>query len=170
MRLILLRHDKAKHPADFGDHDRPLCKQGRRACIEMGRYIGDGGLVPDMAIVSTARRAQETWHLVRSASDVDVVWRSDHRVYEASPETLLAVICETAAEIRSLLVVGHNSGLQDLAINLIGTAEPSALSGLDYKLPTAGLVAIEFKCQNWRDVSLGSGEVEHFATPKSLVR
>jgi phosphohistidine phosphatase len=170
MRLIVLRHAKANHPADFGDHDRPLSEQGRRACREIGWYIRDGGLVPDMAIVSTARRAQETWHLVRSASDVDVVWRSDHRVYEASPATLLAVIRETAAEIRSLLVVGHNPGLRDLAISLISTAEPSALAGPDNKLPTAGLVAIEFKCQNWRDVSLGSGEVEHFASPKSLIR
>ncbi len=136
----------------------------------MGRHICEEDLVPDMAIVSTARRAQETWHLVRSASDIDIACRSDHRVYDATLETLLEVIREAAAEKRSLLVVGHNPGLQNLALGLIGTADPVVLASLLHKLPTAGLVVIEFEFQHWRDLSLSSGELKHFATPKMLRR
>ena len=170
MRLILLRHAKSKYPAGVDDHDRPLAGRGRQACHTIGRHIRDKGLVSDMAIVSTALRAQETWTLVQSASGVDVAWRSDRRIYDASPEALLEVIRETAADFRSLLVVGHNPGLQKLALGLIGSADPDVLARLEQKLPTAGLVVIDFAFQDWRALSLRSGELKHFATPRMLPR
>jgi phosphohistidine phosphatase len=118
--------------------------------------------------VSTARRAQETWDLVREMLDIDVAWCSSDRIYDASAETLLEAVRDTDADARKLLLVGHNPGLQELALRLIGAAEPLELIRLQRKLPTAGLVAIKFKLRDSWNVQVGSGKLERFVTPSSL--
>jgi phosphohistidine phosphatase len=170
VRLMLLRHAKSEHPADVSDHERPLSDRGRRDSLAMGRYIQDAGLAPRRAVVSTARRAQETWDLVREMLDIDVDWCSSDRIYDASAETLLEIVRDSDAGVRKLLLVGHNPGLHELALDLIGAAEPLQLARLQRKLPTAGLVAIKFKPHDSWDVPAGSGKLERFATPSSLRR
>ena len=72
-RLMLLRHAKSAWPDGVDDHERPLAKRGRTACALMGRYMVDEALLPDLTIVSTARRARESWELVRPAFGQDIV-------------------------------------------------------------------------------------------------
>ena len=170
MRLMLLRHAKSEHPADVSDHERPLSDRGRRDSLAIGRYIQDAGLAPRRAVVSTARRAQETWDLVRGMFDIDVAWCSSDRIYDASAETLLEIVRDSDAGVRKLLLVGHNPGLHELALRLIGTAEPLELARLQRKLPTAGLVAIKFKLRDSWNVQVGSGKLERFVTPSWLRR
>src|SRR5689334_20311557 len=112
-RLMLLRHAKSAWPDGVEDHERPLAERGRVAAPLMGRYMAEHGLLPDFAIVSTARRAQETWALVAPALGRDTAQRDEARIYEARSEAILEVIRETAAGVRTLLVVGHNPGFQD---------------------------------------------------------
>ena len=164
-RLMLLRHAKSDWPDGVDDHERPLAKRGRKACSLMGRYMADQALVPDLAVVSTARRARETWRLVNPAFVRDIVRLDEPRIYEASASAILDMIGETEPGVRTLLVVGHNPGMHDLALKLIGEANQSDLSRLRRKYPTAGLVVIDFKIRQWSEASEGLGRLERFETP-----
>lgn len=125
-RLVLLRHAKSDWP-DVADHDRPLAKRGRRDAPRAGRWLGRSGYLPDAVVCSTALRARQTWELV-SAGLADAVpgaappVRFEPRVYEATVLGLLMLVREFPDEERTVLIVGHNPGLAELAVGL--TAPP----------------------------------------------
>ena len=167
-RLMLLRHAKSAWPDGVDDLERPLAKRGRTACSLIGRYMADEGLVPDLAVVSTARRARESWKLIRPAFARDIVRLDEPRIYEAPARAILDVVKETGSGVRTLLLVGHNPGLHELALQLIHKGSPSGLSRLNRKYPTAGLVVIGFKIGRWSKVQEGLGRLERFETPKSV--
>jgi phosphohistidine phosphatase len=167
-RLMLLRHAKSAWPDGVEDLERPLAKRGRTACSLMGRYMADEALVADLAIVSTARRARESWELIRPAFAQDIAQHDEPRIYEASAGAILDVVKETRTGVRTLLLVGHNPGLHELALKLIRKGSPSDLSRLRRKYPTAGLVVIDFKIGRWSEASEAHGRLERFQTPKSV--
>lgn len=167
-RLMLLRHAKADTPEGIRDHDRPLAPRGRRQSQEMGKYMGHHGLEPDLVIVSTARRTQETWELLRPALSNAPAQQNDARIYEASPSDILQVIRETAASVNVLLLIGHNPGFERLAASLVRTGRPSALARLQREFPTAGLAVIDFADGNWDELSEGDGHLERFETLASI--
>ena len=172
-RLLLLRHAKSAWPDGVEDHERPLAERGRKACLLMGRYMADEALLPDLAVVSTARRATETWRLLHSAFARDVARQDEPRIYEAPASAMLELIRQTGPRVRTLLLVGHNPGMHDLALQLIGprlteNAARSALSRLQQKYPTAGLAVIDFTIGRWSDASPGLGRLDRFETPKSV--
>jgi phosphohistidine phosphatase len=164
---MLLRHMKSAWPRGVEDHERPLAKRGLRAGMAMGNYMARNSLMPDLAVVSTARRAWETWDLVRPAFPEQVPGLDERRIYEAPSGAILDVIRETAAETRTLLLVGHNPGLRDLALYLTGTADAGDLARLRKKYPTGGLAVIDFDIGSWKKLGAGSGRLERFVTPKS---
>src|SRR3954451_9727604 len=155
LRLMLFRHAKSAYPAGVEDHERPLAERGRKAAPAIGRYMADQELVPDLAVVSTARRAQETWALAAQALGTDVPRREEGRIYEAGPAAILDTVRQTAPGIGTLLLVGHNPGFEDLAAELVGGGDKDALARLRTKFPTAGLAVIDFDFQRWSDVSAG---------------
>lgn len=167
-RLMLLRHGKSDRPAGIGDHERPLARRGRDDSAAMGRYMAASGLRPDLVVVSTARRAEETWELARPAFAQAVARRADRRIYEASAATVLGVIRETGPEIGMLLLVGHNPGFHELAMRLAGHGSGSDLARLRLKYPTAGLVVVDFDAGSWRELPEGEGRLERFVIPGSL--
>ena len=167
-RLMLLRHGKSAWPDGVDDHERPLAKRGRTTCSLMGRYMADEALLPDLTIVSTARRARESWELVRPAFAQDIVEHDEPRIYEASASAILDVVRKTRPDVHTLLLVGHNPGLHELALKLIGDGSSSDLSRLQQKYPTAGLVVIDFKFRRWSKISATLGRLERFETPKSV--
>lgn len=169
-RLILLRHTKSDWPEGVADHERPLAKRGQRAGPVIGAYMAEAGLVPALAIVSTARRTQETWALVRPAFAAPIPTVDERRIYEAPAGRLLAVVRNAPDDRPTLLLVGHNPGLADMAALLIGTGAPHDLASLRDKYPTGGLAVIDFQMASWRDVAAGTGHLAHFATPRSLDR
>ncbi len=167
LRLLLLRHAKAAWPAGTMDLDRPLAKRGQDAAGLMGRYLKDEGLEPDLVLVSPARRTQETWDLVRPILG-DVETRQDGRIYEAPVARLLTILQEVEPEVRTLLMIGHNPGFEDLAKLLIGEGDADDLMRLGQKYPTAGLAVIDLPQENWEDVKRKTGRLERFTTPKAL--
>lgn len=167
-RLMLLRHTKSAWPDGVEDHERPLADRGRKAGPSMGNYMALNHLLPDLAIVSTARRTQETWELVRPAFAKPVVTLDEGRIYEASVSAILGVIHETGGEARTLLLVGHNPGLQQLALYLIGMAARNDQARLREKYPTGGLAVIDFNIESWKQAAGGTGRLERFVTPKSM--
>jgi phosphohistidine phosphatase len=167
LRLLLLRHAKAAWPSGTMDLDRPLAKRGEKAAVLMGRYLKDEGLEPDLVLVSPARRTQETWDLVRPILG-DIAARRDGRIYEAPVARLLTVLQEVEPEVRTLLIIGHNPGFEDLAKLLIGEGDMNGILRLGQKYPTAGLAVIDFPQESWAQVTRQTGRLDRFATPKSL--
>jgi phosphohistidine phosphatase len=166
-RLLLLRHGKAAWPDGMDDVERPLTKRGREASRRMGRYLADERLAPDLALVSPARRAQETWTFAKDPLG-DVPMRSEPRIYEAPPDRLLTVVKGVEPDVGTLLVVGHNPGLQELLRLLLGNDERYAHGALITKYPTAGLAVVDLPVRAWHELSPRSGRLLRFVTPKTL--
>ncbi|MBV2181976.1 MAG: histidine phosphatase family protein [Castellaniella sp.] len=168
-RLILLRHAKSDWPTGVDDHERPLrAGRGRQASALMGKYMAREGLAPDLVIVSTARRAQETWDLACSAFAQSIPRRDDPRLYEATAGMLLQVVHETRADIHTLLLVGHHPGLQSLVLELLAEATGPVATRLRDKYPTGGLVVIDFDVAHWNQVRPATGKIRRFETPRSI--
>jgi phosphohistidine phosphatase len=166
-RLLLLRHAKSARPEGVRDFDRPLSKRGREAAPRIGAYLADEQLVPDLALVSPARRARETWDLVKRRLG-GVSERFEPRIYEATTEELLAIVRGTASEIGALLMVGHNPGFEELAKRLAGSGERDAQKRLAQKYPTAALAVIDLTIEDWGDAAPCSGHLQRFVIPRAL--
>lgn len=166
-RLLLLRHAKSGYPAGVADHDRPLDERGERDAPRMGTYLAAEGLLPDLALVSSAARTQATFaHLAPSLGALER--RTEAGLYEAPPERILDLVRAADDPVRTLLVVAHNPGLEDLARRLVGFGDRYAFARLQQKFSTAGLAVIDFDVESWRDVAAGQGRLDRFVTPKSL--
>ena len=166
-RLMLLRHAKAAPPDGMADIDRPLAERGRQALPRVAAHLADEQLFPDLALVSTARRARETWEVVAPRLG-EVPARFEPRIYEAPVDRLLKVVREVGPEVRTLLMVGHNPGFEDLAKLLIGHGDRYAFARMAQRYPTAGLAVLDFAAEDWRAVAPGTGRLDRFVTPKSL--
>ncbi|MBZ6075415.1 SixA phosphatase family protein [Microvirga puerhi] len=166
-RLLLLRHAKSSRPSGVLDIERPLSRRGRKAAVLMGDYLKEERLLPDLVLVSPARRTEETWDLVQPALGV-AECRYEPRIYDAPAKRLLDILQEVIPDKRVLLVIGHNPGLEDLAKMLIGDGTPEHCDRLASKYPTAGLAVIDFKGEGWEQIKAHGGCLERFITPKVL--
>ena len=168
-RLLLLRHAKAERSQPGGrDHDRILAKRGRNDAATVGAYLVRHKFVPDRALVSTSARTRETWALVASAFAKPPQAEFDGRIYEASPEAILNSIRETGTAAKTLLVVGHNPGMQQLAAMLIASGDVDARQRLLEDYPTSALALINFAGESWDSLKPMGGRLEHFVTPRTL--
>jgi phosphohistidine phosphatase len=163
--LFLLRHAKSDYPARVRDFDRPLNPRGRAAALAMGREFRRLGLAADHILASTAARVVETLALVSDGYGARMPVDYREELYLASPETLLGFIGGTDDQHRQLLVVGHNPGLQQLALQL-GTAgaEQEAITA---KYPTGALTEIALPIDRWTDVG-EPGKIARLLRPRDL--
>lgn len=168
-RLMLLRHAKSDwEQVGLRDHDRDLAARGRAAAPRVGAYMAERALVPDCVLVSTARRTRETWKLVAAALPGDPNVRFDETIYEAEPDAIIEAIRATPASCQCLLVIGHNPGLQELALLLVRDGRVSGLRRLAEKFPTAGLAVIDLPIDDWADLRNRTGRLVSFITPRAL--
>ena len=121
-RLMLLRHAKSHWPMGVADRDRPLAARGREAAPVMGRYLADELLLPDLVLISPAKRTVETWEMVAPMLPEKPATQYEPRIYEAKVERLLDVVQEVEGDVRTLLLIGHNPGFEELAHLLTGHA------------------------------------------------
>lgn len=158
-KLILMRHAKSGwDDPTLDDHDRPLNQRGRLAATLMGAYLTDAGLTPDGAVVSSAARTQETW--ARLALDRPADVKPD--LYLAGPIAIISAVQAADNEAGTLLVLGHQPGMEDAANRFCSDA---VIDGY----PTAKITVIGFDVASWSDVAFGAGKVLREASPKSLV-
>lgn len=167
-RLLILRHAKSDWPSGLTDFDRPLAARGRISAPLMGRYLKSEHLLPDFAIISSARRTAETWALLEPELGEAVPHRFERRIYEAPYEDLLDVIKAVPAEVQTLLLVGHNPGSEELASAMIGYGDRFAAQRMQRKFPTAGLAVVDFEAQAWAEIAEQSGRLDRFVTPATL--
>jgi phosphohistidine phosphatase len=167
-RLLLLRHAKTERaePGE-GDRTRKLTKRGRADVPIIGAYMARHGLVPDQALVSPATRTRETWTLLAACFAKAPKAVSEERIYNADADKLMALLAETRA-VRTLLLVGHNPGIHDLAVQLIAAGEVAARERVAEKLPTSGLVAIDLAFDDWSRLHARAGRLERFVSPRLI--
>ena len=114
-RLILFRHAKAERPEGYDDdHDRPLTEDGKAAALGMGEWMDGQGIAPDLVLCSTSVRTRETWAMAARAFDPLPPVIYEELIYEALPETLLQVVNSVDSDVQTLLLVGHNPGIEAL--------------------------------------------------------
>ena len=169
MRLMVFRHAKSEK-AEPGkpDRERHLNGRGERDAATMGAYIARHALIPDLVLVSTAQRTRETWQHMNAALPVDPKLIYEEKLYNAGSRVTLAVIRKIPGTVPTVLVLGHNPGLHDLARNLIASGDIEARERLNEGLPTAGLVVIDFAAETWDKLHAHAGRLERFVTPRSL--
>jgi phosphohistidine phosphatase len=168
-RLLLLRHAKSERGVPGSpDRDRTLNDRGRANSVTIGAYMARHRLEPELALVSPAARARETWGLASAEFEEPPSTVFDDRIYEARPQGLFNLIAETRPEAKSLLLVGHNPALHELAAMLIASGDVEARQRLAEALPTAGLVVIDLAFNDWSKVHPHMGRLERFVTPRML--
>jgi phosphohistidine phosphatase len=165
---MLLRHAKTER-AEPGqrDRDRKLTKRGRNDAPVIGAYMAHHDLVPDLALVSPAVRAAETWALIAPSFAKAPKTITDERIYNATPAQLIAVIKEKRPA-KSLVLVGHNPSFHDLANQLIASGDIDLREQLKENLPTSGLVVIDLPITDWPQLHVQAGRLERFVTPRQL--
>lgn len=164
--LTLLRHAKSGwDDPTLSDFERPLNARGRGAARTMGRRLRALGLAWDRIVASPAARVTETIDgLVESYGPVAPVY--DEAVYLASLDTLLAIVRATDDSCDTLLVVGHNPGMERLAL-LLSRGGPLH-DEIALKYPTGALAEIAFPVAHWRDVAESGGTLARFLRPRDL--
>jgi phosphohistidine phosphatase len=159
--LLILRHAKAQPDAPHGDKARELTARGRRNAAAIGEHLH--GLIgrPDAVVTSDARRAHQTAQIVAEACEFTAPLTLEPRLYGADPETLLATIGTLPDSAESVLLVGHNPGLEWLSAAL-------ADQDSEVRLPTAGLANLELEIARWSEVRPGIGRWRGLTTPREL--
>ena len=169
--LLLLRHAKSSwtDPA-LADRDRPLAGRGRRAAELIARYLQDNGIRPALVLCSPARRAQDTLAIVRQRLGADVEVCTDEAIYSADAADVLERLRAVPASIASVLVVGHNPALQDLAAALAGDGNHDALTQLGVKWPTCALGLLDLSGADWAGLGPGQAYLSGLVLPRHLER
>lgn len=168
-KLLLLRHAKSSwDDPSLADFERPLSERGLKAAPRMGRELAARDWLPDTALVSPAARTHATWDLVAAQWSAQPQVAFPETLYDATPEEILAELRRTPDAVETLLVVGHNPGLQQLADGIAGgTSESKALARLRQKFPTAGLARLVFEGK-WRGLNFDGARLTHCLRPKDL--
>jgi phosphohistidine phosphatase len=165
--LVLLRHAKSDWPENVADHERPLADRGRRDAPAMGRWLRETGYRPDHVKCSTALRTRQTWELVQDELDADPATDFEPRLYGATVQDLLDVIGGAPADAGTLLVIGHNPGLEYLALTLSGDAPSEERDRMRSKFPTAAVAVFAWP-GGWDQVAGGAARLVRFVTPHDL--
>jgi len=163
--LYLLRHAKSSwdDPA-LADHERPLASRGRRDGKRVAEHLRRQEIEPELVLCSSAARTRETLELVGPALGGATVAVEDE-LYGASSDRLLERIRLVDDEVGSVLVTGHNPGLEDLALELASGGDE--LARLEEKFPTAALATLALD-EPWSRLAAGSATLAAYVVPKQL--
>jgi phosphohistidine phosphatase len=176
LRLILLRHAKSSWPSGLQDIERPLSERGEGAARLMGGYLAHHSLIPGRVLCSPARRTRDTWSGIWAGLSAamstqlaapDVLF--DGRLYGATRKGIVSVLQEQKDDRnRTLLLLGHNPGLQETAEWLIAAGDVELREQLHEKFPTAGLAVIDFAFDSWSLIHTHAGRLDRFVTPRLI--
>ncbi|MEU2586939.1 histidine phosphatase family protein [Streptomyces avermitilis] len=165
-RLVVLRHAKSAWPTGVPDHDRPLAPRGRRDAPAAGRVLAEADLLPDLALCSTAVRARQTWELAAAQWGTPPTVRLDARLYAADAPDLLAAVHEVPGQVRTLLLIGHNPGLEHLVLELAGDGVDDTLDRLGVKFPTSAIAVLAWHGESWQNLAPGTALLTDLTVPR----
>jgi phosphohistidine phosphatase len=162
LKLILMRHAKSDWDDPMlSDHQRPLNKRGRASAKAMGDWLRERGHLPDLVLSSDSTRTQETWERLALTSEVRLM-----RSLYLAPAMRMLEVLRQAGEAQTLLMLGHNPGIGDLAQQLAAT-DPRD-EGFDH-FPTCATTVFRFEASAWDEVRPQTGAVLDFTIPRRLL-
>jgi phosphohistidine phosphatase len=165
-RLFLLRHAKSSHDdSDLSDHDRPLAPRGRRAAGELGDDLRRTDFSCETVLCSTARRAVETLDRVRHGLPAGAEVEVDGELYGADADELLERVRRLSGDYGSAMLIGHNPGMEELALALAGGGDSQSMVQMRSKYPTCALACLAFD-GDWSELTEGSARLEAFVVPR----
>ena len=158
--LLLLRHAKAEHgEPGLTDLNRALNERGKKEAQSIGTFIRKQNVEFELVLCSTALRARETAELALAAAEASASVHYDQRLYEASPEQLLEVISEVEDDVSTVLLVGHNPGIEQLLRALTGEVE---------EIATGTLAKIDLDADAWSNLLGDKGSLDWIQRPQAL--
>lgn len=163
--IVLVRHAKSAWGLDVGDHDRPLSGRGKRDAAALGHHLTAQGLVPDAVVCSTAVRARDTWMRALGGGATDVPVRYLERIYEGQAPDLATVLRTTAADVSTVMMIGHAPGVPDLVEYLAVRTKGRAWKQLDTKFPTSAMAVLRFS-GSWGDTGRHRAELLSIDVPR----
>jgi phosphohistidine phosphatase len=167
--LVLLRHAKSSWDDPFTeDFDRPLAKRGRKAAARLAAWLKKKRIRPDLVFCSPALRTRETFALINEALGTPANVAYEKRLYLADPEDLLASIRKADNGAACILIVGHNPGLQELAVSLLPPAARKDRAALIEKFPTAAVAHFAVPAASWSDLQPGEATLVEYVRPADL--
>jgi phosphohistidine phosphatase len=170
-RLYLLRHSKAV-PADGGteDFDRTLMLSGMQDGAAMARYLRKSDYAVELILCSPSARTTQTAELVLRELQAEIEYREN--LYLAAAAKIIAAVHGAPPGTKSLMIVGHNPGLEESATRLarepVRRKERARHEALEEKFPTSALAILDFDVTRWRDVEEGSGKLVDFVRPRDI--
>ena len=168
--LYLLRHAKSGWDDPVArDFDRPLNKRGEKAARAIGQWMASNGVTFEHVIASPAVRVIDTLDGVWAGygRKIEPTW--ERRIYLASSATLLDVLREVSDEHDSVLMVGHNPGMEDVVFDLVADDGSSPLrEEVEVKYPTAALAQLDIDIDQWADIGKPIAHLKRFVRPRDL--
>lgn len=167
--VTLLRHAKSDwNDSVSRDFDRPLNGRGKRAARQMGLWAREQDLHFDSIVASPALRVTETLDHFLEAYGHHVDTRWDRRIYLASSATLIDVLRDLPDSLESVLMVGHNPGLEDMVLDTVPDGGPDALrEAVEAKYPTAAIATLTFAAGRWAEIARPA-KLTAFVRPRDL--
>ena len=167
MHLWLLRHAKSSwDDPDLDDEDRPLAPRGEHAADRMRDHLRVEEVSPELVLCSSALRARQTLARVLPSLGIALEVRIEPILYTFDVAAILDRLSRVPTDVASVLVVGHNPAIQELALRVADRGD--RLDDLSRKYPTAGLAEIAFRSGSWGALADRPGELARFVTPREL--
>jgi phosphohistidine phosphatase len=161
-RLYILRHAKSSwDDAELADQERPLAPRGEQAAARIAEHVRSEGIAPALVLCSTALRARQTLAALLPVLAGDTEIRLEGPLYGAGPDEVLARVNEVPEAVPSVLLIGHNPTLHELALALTGRED-----ALD-RFPTGALASLAI-ATSWADLGERGAELEGFVVPRDL--
>jgi len=167
--IYLLRHAKSDWgDAALADIDRPLNARGKSAADSMALFLANAEIKPNLVICSSAARTRETLARILPGLGNTVPAVIEDTLYGAAAGRLLRRLHGLDDGLASVMLIGHNPALEELARRLAGGGDTEALARMAAKFPSGALAALEADVTHWRDLETGGARLAAFVTPRDL--
>lgn len=167
--IFLLRHAKSSwNDPKLDDFDRPLSSRGIKSCNKIGKFLNKKKLIPEIVYCSNAIRAKQTWELTnRIVKKKENIFYSN-TLYMANLNSFITIVHKTIDNFNSLMLVSHNPGIENFALELIKNKKNKFYDKISMKYPTAALAIISFDEKKWSNIKIGTGKIIDFIKPRDL--
>lgn len=168
-KLVILRHAKSSWSMPgMDDFDRPLNERGTRDTPRMAKWLKEQHLIPQQVLCSPAVRTTETLALLCDTIAMEPPTHFDDALYLASSDTILKKVSQLPDDAEVAMVVAHNPGLHDTALNLLSPIERSSAGDMRAAFPTAACAVISLPITHWSNIAWDIGALTSYMVPKAL--
>ena len=169
LTLSIVRHAKSSWgDPSLRDIERPLNDRGRSQALNLGVFLAENMIDPDLIICSSAKRARQTLKYLQKNWNSDAEVIEENQLYLASVNTIIKLLDELGEKASHIMIIGHNPGLHMLAEQLASNGNEDDLALLQEKYPTGTLCMIKSSADKWKKIGKAAGKLVYLATPKQL--